>query len=105
MHTTTTIQMNSSTLDCVFLMIYFAKKTNTLEFEFDFSKAISYVTWARFRYTTELQEDLIEKFKNLMHLSLDAQDIANSYNQIVKTIKELTFNKYSKEPFGGYYNW
>ncbi|HYF99870.1 MAG TPA: DUF4185 domain-containing protein [Candidatus Saccharimonadales bacterium] len=81
------------------------KLNKTIDFEFDYSKTNSYVTWARFRHTSEMQMDLLTKFKEMFDTFSNKNDIAHAYSQIVKTIKDLTSNSNLIEPSPDYYKW
>ncbi len=81
------------------------KSNNKMEFECDFSTTISYITWARFRHKSELQMDLMTKFKEMFNSFSNKSDIIQAYSQIVKTIKDLSSNNKLIEPVSDYYNW
>lgn len=91
---------------CVLIEKLLSDKSNcSINFEIDFSKAVSYITWARFRHTSELQIDLLTKLKEMFNACTKNTEVANAYTQIIKTIFNLSSNIHTIESFSDYYDW
>lgn len=75
---------------CILKDKLLSNKSQLMEFEFDYSKAVSYISWARFRHSSELQMDLLTKFNEMFDAFSNKSDIVRAIDQIVKTIKDLS---------------
>ena len=81
------------------------KSNCSINFEIDFSKAVSYITWARFRHTSELQIALLTKLKEMFNACTKNAEVANAYTHIIKTIFNLSSDINTIESFSDYYDW